>query len=169
MFRIFRVARQFHIDRLILLSGSSSPFLKYFKGFENIETVKRIFGQKTGEVLRNLKVDFIWAGYMGVNGSNGHLIVNSNYLNNGDRTDIYLDVIHELVHVRQYMEGKELFDSHYGYVDRPTEIEAYRYAIEEARRLGWNDTRICRYLKTEWMSNSDLKRLATTLGVNCGR
>lgn len=168
-FRIVRIARRLHFERLILLSGSSSPFLEYFKGFEKVEAVKRIFGQKTSEVLRNLKVDFIWAGYMGVNDSNGHIVVNSNYLNNGDRTDIYLDVIHELVHVKQYLQGRELFDSHYDYVERPTEIEAYRYAVEEARRLGWNDAKICRYLKTEWMSNTDLKRLATTLGVSCGR
>jgi hypothetical protein len=167
-FRIIRIARRLHFERLILLSESSSPFLEYFKGFEKVEAVKRIFGQKTGEVLRNLKVDFIWAGYMGVNDSNGHILVNSNYLNDGDRTDIYLDVIHELVHVKQYMEGRALFDSHYDYVERPTEIEAYRYAVEEARRIGWNDAKICRYLKTEWMSNTDLKRLATTLGVGCG-
>ena len=168
-FRIVRLARRLHFERLILLSASSSPFLEYFKGFENVEAVKKIFGQKTCEVLRNLKVDFIWAGYMGVNDSNGHMLVNSNYLNNGDRTDIYLDVIHELVHVKQYMEGRELFDSRYDYVERPTEIEAYRHAVEEARRLGWNDAKICRYLKTEWMSNNDLKRLATTLGVSCGK
>jgi len=168
-FRVVRLARRLHFERLILLSASSSPFLEYFKGFEKVEAVKRIFGQKTSEVLRNLKVDFIWAGYMGVNDFNGHMLVNSNYLNNGDRTDIYLDVIHELVHVKQYMEGRELFDSRYDYVERPTEIEAYRHAVEEARRLGWNDAKICRYLKTEWMSNNDLKRLATTLGVSCGK
>ena len=169
MFRIVRTARRLHFERLILLSESSSPFLEYFKGFENVEAVKKIFGQKTSEVLRSLKVDFIWAGYMGVNDYNGHIVVNSNYLNNGDRTDIYLDIIHELVHVKQYMEGRELFDSHYDYVERPTEIEAYRYAVEEARRLGWNDAKICRYLKTEWMSNADLKKLATNLDVCCER
>jgi len=169
MFRIVRTARRLHFERLILLSESSSPFLEYFKGFENVEAVKKIFGQKTSEVLRSLKVDFIWAGYMGVNDYNGHIVVNSNYLNNGDRTDIYLDIIHELVHVKQYMEGRELFDSHYDYVERPTEIEAYRYAVEEARRLGWNDAKICGYLKTEWMSNADLKKLATNLDVCCDR
>jgi hypothetical protein len=159
--------RRLRLDRLLFLTRSSSPFLNYFKGFENIEPIKRIFGDETDNVLRNLKVDFIWAGYMGVNSSNGHLIVNSNYLNNGARMDIYLDVIHELVHVKQYMQGKELFDSHYGYVERPTEIEAYKYAVEEARRLRLKDEEICIYLKTEWMTDADLKRLARTLGVNC--
>lgn len=104
---------------------------------------------------------------MGVNSSNGHLMINSKYLNKGDKIDIYLDVIHELVHVRQLKEGKELFDSHYGYTERPTEIEAYAYAVKEARKLGLKDERICQYLKTEWMSDTALKQLAKTLGVNC--
>jgi DNA-binding transcriptional regulator YhcF (GntR family) len=65
------------------------------------------------------------------------------------------------------MEGKELFDSRYDYIDRPTEIEAYRHAVEEAKNLGLSDEKICKYLKTEWMSNEDLKRLAKTLNINC--
>jgi hypothetical protein len=88
-------------------------------------------------------------------------------MNNGDRIDIYLDLIHELVHVKQFMEGKELFDSRYDYIDRPTEIEAYQHAVEEAKNLGLSDEKICKYLKTEWMSNEDLKRLAKTLNISC--
>ena len=65
------------------------------------------------------------------------------------------------------MEGKQLFDSHYGYADRPTEVEAYRYAVQEARRLGLSDERICQYLKTEWMSDEDFKRLAQHVDVKC--
>ena len=88
-------------------------------------------------------------------------------MNNGDKIDIYLDLVHELVHVRQFLEGKELFNNRYDYIDRPTEIEAYRYAVEEAKSLGLSNERICRYLKTEWMSNEELKRLAKTLSINC--
>jgi hypothetical protein len=87
-------------------------------------------------------------------------------LNTGDKTDIYLDVIHELCHVKQHMDGKELFDSKYDYVDRPTEVEAYRYTVQEAKRLGLSDERIFQYLKTEWMSGEDLKRLVKNLDVN---
>lgn len=169
MLRMLRLARATHIDRILMVRGSAHPFVEYFKGFEKVEAVRSVFGEKTEEVLRGLKVEFSWLGYMGVNASNGHLIVNSRYLNNGDRVDLYLDVIHELVHVRQYMEGKELFDSHYDYAERPTEIEAYRHAVEEARRLGLNDERICQYLKTEWMSDADLRRLARVLDVECGK
>jgi len=145
------------------------PFTDYFKGFEKVEAVRRIFGGKTEEVLRNLRVEFVgsrWA-YMGVNDNDGHLIVGAQYLKNGDIVDIYLDVVHELVHVKQFMEGKQLFESRFNYVDRPTEVEAYRLAVEEARRLGLSDKRICAYLRTEWMTNKDLKQLARTLNVKC--
>ena len=148
--------------------GATRPFSDYFRGFEKVEAVRRIFGDRTEQVLRDLKVEFLWVGgYMGVNNGNGHLMVNPKYLNKGDRTDIYLDVIHELVHVRQFMEGKELFDSNYSYTERPTEIEAYRYAVEEARRLGLSDERICEYLKTEWMNQKELEQLALAVNVHC--
>jgi len=141
-------------------------FTDCFKGFEKVEAVKGIFGEKTEEVLRNLKVEFIWFGYMGVDDTDGHLMVNERYLNTGDKTDIYLDVVHELCHVKQHLDGKELFDSQYDYVDRPTEIEAYRYTVKEAKRLGLNGERILKYLKTEWMSGEDLKRLVKNLNIN---
>ncbi len=133
-----------------------------------MEAVKGIFGKETEAVLRNLKVEFMgFGGYMGVDDTTGNLMVNPRYLSNGDKIDIYLDIIHELYHVKQFMNGKELFDKQHAYVDRPTEVEAYRYTVEEARRLGLSDEHICNYLKTEWMSDSDFKRLTRTLGVNC--
>ena len=92
-------------------------------------------------------------------------MVNGRYLNSGDKTDIYLDVVHELCHVKQWMEGRELFDPNYDYVDRPTEVEAYRYTVQEAKRLGLSEERILGYLKTEWMSEQDLKRLVRNMGV----
>lgn len=143
-------------------------FTDYFKGFEKVEAVRRIFGEKTEEVLVNLRVEFAgFRGYMGVSDSDGHLLISARYLNDGDLTDLYLDIIHELVHVRQFMEGKELFDSDFTYIERPTEVEAYRVAVEEAKRLGLSEERICAYLKTEWMSAQDFKRLTKSLGFQC--
>src|SRR3989442_8063858 len=57
----------------------------------------------------------------------------------GKRRDIYLDVVHELVHVRQFREGKQLFPEGFNYPDAPTEIEAYKVCIAEGRRLGMTD------------------------------
>jgi len=142
------------------------PFTRYFKGFESVGAVREVFGEETEKVLNNLKVEFAGIrGYMGVSELDGHLIIGARYLNEGNIVDIYLDIIHELVHVRQFMEGKELFDSDYTYIERPTEVEAYRHAVKEAKRLGMSDDRICEYLKTEWMSDKDLQRLAETVGV----
>ena len=165
---VFRIVKALQLHKVFRLkvSFSTYSFTDYFKGFEKVEAVRQILGEKTEEVLRNLRVEFSpLGGYMGVNGSNGHLIVNPNYLKNGDRLDVYLDVIHELVHIRQHIEGRELFDPNYSYVQRPTEIEAYRYTVEEARRLRLSDERICEYLKTPWINIEDLKQLAKALNV----
>ncbi|MFH0748790.1 MAG: hypothetical protein V1915_02570 [Candidatus Bathyarchaeota archaeon] len=141
-------------------------FIDYFKGFEKVEAVKQIFKDKTEEVLLNLKVEFnSGRGYMGVSDADGHLRVSVNYLRNGDLVDIYLDVIHELVHVRQFMDGKKLFDENFKYVDRPTEIEAYHHAVDEARNLGMNEEQILDYLRTDRRTDEDLYRLAKNLNV----
>ena len=142
-------------------------FNDYFEGFEHVEAVQRILGDKTVEVLKNLKVEFIgvtWA-YMGVSDLDGHLVVGAPYLQNGEYNSIYLDVIHELTHVQQFIEGKALFDGNFEYVDRPTELEAYRNAVTEARNLGLNDEQILAYLKTEWMSDEDHHKLAQALHI----
>ncbi len=141
-------------------------FTDYFRGFEKNRAVQGIFGEKTQKILKNLKVDFIWFGYMGVNDSDGHLMVNKRYLSTGRKQDIYLDVIHELCHVKQHLDGRELFDPRYDYVDRPTEIDAYRYAAQEAKRIGMNTEEIRVYLKTEMMSTQTLERLIKNMGVD---
>jgi hypothetical protein len=118
-------------------------------------------------VLGDLIVELSWLnGYMYVDGSDGHLVVSKGYLSTGNRVDIYLDLIHELYHVKQFMDGKELFDPRYAYVDRPTEIEAYRYCVAEAKRLGLSDERIRHYLRTEWMSEEEFRRLAQSVNVS---
>jgi hypothetical protein len=168
LLKVLQIGRELRLDRLLTFWIRTYPFTNYFKGFEKVEAVRQIFGDKTEEVLNNLRVQFFpMVGYMGTSNSDGHLMINSRYLNNGDRVDVYLDIIHELVHVRQFMEGKELFDTNFDYAKRPTEIEAYRHTVEEARRIGLSDKRICEYLKTEWMSNEDLRLLAKSLNVKC--
>jgi hypothetical protein len=165
--QVFQLLRRSPLNRILRVRNSRS-FADYFKDFEKIEAVKRIFGEKTAEVLQNLKVDLIWfSGYMYVDSSTGHLVISARYLKTGNKVDIYLDVIHELCHVKQLMAGKDLFDPQYSYVKRPTEIQAYLYTVQEARRLGLSDKRICEYLKTEWMSDRDLKFLAKAVNVRC--
>lgn len=142
-------------------------FTDYFKGFEKLPAIREIFGPETEKVLSELKVEFFSSkfGYMGVSDEDGHLIVSAYYLRNGDPTSKYLDVVHELVHVRQYREGKALFDETYEYHERPTELEAYIHAVKEARRLGMSDQQIFEYLKVDWMEEEEVRKLARNIGV----
>ena len=78
---------------------------------------------------------------------------------------LYLDIIHELVHVRQHREGLDLYDRSVSYVDRKTEIEAYVVTIKEARSIGLNDKQILDYLTVEWITPEEHKRLAQRLNV----
>ncbi|HYB45542.1 MAG TPA: hypothetical protein VEC92_03370 [Nitrososphaerales archaeon] len=144
----------------------SFPFTRLFRGFEGVGAVRRIFGEKTDDVLAGLTVEVIESrGYLRINDGNGSIMVNSKYLREGEERHIYLDVIHELVHIRQHREGKELWDKNYAYVDRPTEIEAYRVAVEEARRIGLTEAEVADYLKVEWVPEEDFRRFLNTLGV----
>ena len=137
------INNQFKVKILRNAEVSTQPFPDYFQGFEKVDAVRRIFGKRTEEVLSHLRVEFTGRrGYMGVSDVDGHLMISSPYLHEGDMTDIYLDIIHELVHVRQFMEGKELFDDNYSYIERPTEIEAFHFAVEGARNFALSDERI---------------------------
>jgi len=164
--QLFGVIRKLRLLRLLRVGTSKRMFLDYFKGFEKSQAVRGIFGDKTVEVLSHLRVEFMWFGYMGVDDNDGHLMVNGRYLNTGDRAEIYLDVVHELCHVKQHLEGRPLFDQRYDYVNSPTEVEAYRYTVQEAKRLGFSNQRILRYLQMEWMSDEQLKRLVSNIGID---
>ena len=83
---------------------------------------------------------------MRVSNHDGHLMINPDYFMAADFTDLYLDVIHELVHVRQFLDGKRS-DSQTAYVERPLEIEAYNITVEEARNIGLGRKRDYRLFK----------------------
>lgn len=141
-------------------------FTAVFKGFEKVGAVKAIFGRDTKKVLGNLKVELAdGRGYMHINDEKGSIVVNSKYLKEGQEIHVYLDVIHELVHIRQHMEGKELWDRKFSYVDRPTELEAYEVAVKEGRRIRLTDSELVEYLKVEWVAKEEFDRMLRTLGV----
>lgn len=143
------------------------PFTEYFRGFDQVEAVRQTFGPRTAQVLRGIKVEFFssrW-GYMGVSDEDGHLLVSTHYLRTGKPRDIYLDVIHELVHVKQFRDGRKLFPRGFEYPDSPTEIEAYKHCIAEGRRIGMTDRQILEYLKVVWMSPAEVRRLARNVGL----
>lgn len=139
-----------------------------FVNLNKVEILLKIF--RTNEVLedvfRNTTVIVNDSThYMHVQNDDASIVIGRNHLKNSEKMILYLDIIHELVHVKQQREGLDLYDNAYAYVDRPTEIEAYRIAVEEARRLGMNDKEIFDYLHVEWISEEEHKRLATNVGV----
>lgn len=140
-------------------------FKNHFKHFEKVEAVKRVFGDKTRDTLSNLEIEFTDATiYMRVD-YDGRLLINPQYFKNADFTDLYLDVIHELVHVNQVITGQE-FQEELPYVEKPTEIEAYQVTVDEARVLGLDEKRILDYLDSDLLSSKELRQLAVTVGVN---
>ncbi len=139
-------------------------FREHFKNFEHAEAVQRIFGEKTVDVLDNLEVEFTDTTiYMRVD-YDGRLLINPRYLASGDFTELYLDVIHELVHVRQVLTGRNCNHA-LPYVERPLEIEAYRTAVDEARALGWSDSRILSYVDSDLINEEELRKLAMSLEI----
>ncbi|HZY71057.1 MAG TPA: hypothetical protein VFF67_08805 [Thermoplasmata archaeon] len=93
------------------------------------------------------------------------VVVSGEHLRKSPALTLYLDILHELCHVVQRWEGRELWDEQYEYVDRPTEVEAYVFAVKEARRLGASDGFLREYLRVMWITRKQLERLWTNVGV----
>jgi hypothetical protein len=145
----------------------TSQFTRVFGGFEKVKAVRTIFGRRTEDVLGSLSVEVTdGRGYMRINDVKGSIVISSKYLREGREMDVYLDVIHELVHIRQHHEGKELWDKGYKYTDRPTEIEAYKVAVKEARRLGLSEREVAEYLKVEWIPEDEFRSFLENVGVS---
>jgi hypothetical protein len=144
------------------------PFADYFKGFEKIEAVKKAFGKNASDILKQLKVEFFSSrfGYMGVSEEDGHILISTYHLKNSATEILYLDIVHELFHVKQFMDGKKLFLEEFEYVDSPIEVEAYKLTVKEAKRIGMPIEEIIEYLKVEWVDEKAHARLVKTLGLS---
>ncbi len=98
-------------------------------------------------------------GYVWVDDEAPAIVLAERYYRRGSPRDLYLDLLHELTHLRQLAEGQRLWDETFHYVDRPTEIEGYAVAIEEGRRLGMTEAALARHLSNPWMTAADVARL----------
>ena len=94
------------------------------------------------------------------------IVVGGPHLRKSPAITIYLDILHELFHVFQRRAGRELWDDDYDYVDRPTELEAYQFGVEEARRLHAPDSYLREYLRVMWVSERHHRRLLRHLNVS---
>ena len=139
-----------------------------FNGLQEVDILIKVF--KTKEELDDvfLKTKVIVEEsdhYMYVKNEDATVVIGFKHLKNSDSKILYLDIVHELVHVMQQRQGLDLYDKSYAYVDRPTEIEAYEIAVLEAKNLGMNEKEIFDYLHVEWITPEEHKRLATHVGL----
>lgn len=145
----------YNLDEIFVNLKSAAILLKIFETKEDLDYV---FENISVIVNENTH-------YMHVQNDDASIVIGKKHLQNSEKKILYLDIIHELVHVKQQRQGLDLYDKSYSYVDRPTEIEAYAIAVEEARNLGMGDREIFEYLHVEWISHDEHKRLASRVGV----
>ncbi|MGA8542517.1 MAG: hypothetical protein WB947_03105 [Thermoplasmata archaeon] len=93
------------------------------------------------------------------------IVVGKGHLQESPALMLFMDIYHELCHVRQRKGGANLWEPGVSYVKRWTEIEAYRLVVDEARSLGVSDEFLREYLKVEWISAKEHRELMTELAV----
>ncbi|HYR05040.1 MAG TPA: hypothetical protein VEO75_06580 [Nitrososphaerales archaeon] len=138
-------------------AASLQPFTDYFKGFEKVAAVRKVFGDETEAVLARLKIGFISNKqmYMGIRDVDGNLAVGTYHLRHSPTRVLYLDIVHELFHIKQWMTDKKWFTREHEkfmgdfslYYSSPIEVPAYKHAVREAERLGMTRAEIVEYLK----------------------
>ena len=139
-----------------------------FGGLQEMDILSKVFKTKEelDDVFSKTKVIVEESDhYMYVKNDDASIVIGFRHLKNSDSKILYLDIVHELVHVMQQRLGLDLYNKSYAYVDRPTEIEAYEIAVREAKNLGMNNEEIFEYLHVEWITPEEHKRLATHVGL----
>ncbi|MCI4336220.1 MAG: hypothetical protein L3K17_03360 [Thermoplasmata archaeon] len=107
------------------------------------------------------------AGFRMVESRDDEIVVARSHLTNSPSMDLYLDIIHEFLHILQRRQGRILWlGRKVAYVDRPTEVEAYAFSVCEARRLGVPDSYLRKYLEVTWVGKADYLRLLRHVGVS---
>ena len=96
------------------------------------------------------------------------IVVGMNHLSQSPPMVLYMDVLHEFCHILQRREGRDLWEPGVGYVDRPTEVEAYQFVVDEARERGASEEFLREYLKVDWVTPAEHQRLLKNLGVPPG-
>jgi hypothetical protein len=94
------------------------------------------------------------------------IVIGEGHLRDSTDLILFLDIFHELCHIRQRHRGLELWDRRFSYVTRPTEVEAYKFVVDEARRFGVEDPVLRDYLKVEWISDKEFRQLLDAMGVS---
>lgn len=94
------------------------------------------------------------------------IVVGATHLRESPSMVLFMDIYHELNHVIQRQGGANLWEPGVSYVERWTEVEAYRFVVEEARQLGTSEAFLQEYLKVEWISKKEHQQLLSAVGVS---
>ena len=144
------------------LSSGLQPYRKFLPRLEESPVARRIESAAIplSPLLDGARV-LIEAGegYCFVDIKKPAIILFESYYREGNPLDLYLDLAHELTHLRQLAEGKDLWDHSLHYVDRPTEIEGYAVAVAEGLRLGMTEAQVMKHLSNPWLSPAEVARL----------
>jgi len=135
-------------------------------GLENSVALNIIYGSNLKGILNTTCVDVVSKPWqIWIDRETNRITINKGYLSETERRTLYLDFVHEMVHIWQIAEGEDVFDRSVSYADSPTEIEAYRYTIEDAKRIGFSRIDIVDYLKVRWITDEEHNRLVKAVLV----
>ncbi len=175
----FRVARTLAVGR--------HPLLTVFPGLDRLAAARRIEADAPGRsrLFRKTTVELIdqdlWMyvaprekpkvmrsrGWKPViSPEEDCVVVGETHLRESPLLVLFMDIYHELCHIVQRRQGADLWEPGVSYVDRWTEVEAYRFVVGEARALGISDEFLRDYLKVEWITEKEHAKLLRAVGVS---
>ncbi len=174
----------FRVDRALALGRH--PLLAAFPGLEQLPAAKRLVRTRAGReqlfasTLVELVDEDLWM-YIAprempttfrrrwkpvVSPEADCVVIGEKHLRESSALMLFLDIFHELCHVLQRQGGAELWPPGVSYVERWTEVEAYRFVVDEARKFGVADAFLRDYLRVEWISEAEHRTLLGALGVS---
>ena len=178
------VPKAFRLDRQAKLGRH--PLLEVFPQLDQLETAakqvadpaarSRLYGNTFVEIVKG-DVWMYVAPYEVPKWARGQwkpvaspdsdcIVIGVEHLRESPELTLFLDIFHELCHVLQRQAGRELFAEGLSYVDRSTEIEAYKFVVDEARRYGVADDVLRDYLLVEWITPEEFLTLLDRVGVS---
>ncbi|MBI4214884.1 hypothetical protein HY546_02725 [archaeon] len=144
----------FHVNKQ--LAKGKYKLFEVVGGLETSKVLKKLLGRPLGRFLSETVVEINRKKWiMFIDEKRKLISVNHAYLQKEEERTLYLDFFHELVHIKQLGEGKKLFHESLPYVDWPTEIEAYKLTVQEAREIGMGKKDIAEYLLVPWITKKE--------------
>jgi|GEM_PF-2664190 len=149
-----------------MLDVGTHPYLSVLPGAAQSHAMLRIEPDpvKRKALLENTRIRISPApGYAHIDDKAGEIVLAWFYYHAGANLDLYLDLLHELTHIRQLRDGSNLWDDRFPYSERPTEMEAYAVAAEEGRLLGMTEARLFEHLHNPWMTAEQTTKLVADI------